>query len=159
MEMYEHLGFAIARLRWARQEDVSEWKGEYFASPDLAGQPALVRNDPRIDFDWGRAAPAANLPPENFSVRWTRQLYFPMGTYRFTVDVDDGVRLWVDEQLLIDQWHDGMTSYSGDIYLAAGQHTVRMEMYEHLGYAKARLGWMAQTTSTGWQDSPVPSPH
>jgi RNase P/RNase MRP subunit p29 len=153
MEMYEHTGGAMARLRWARQEGTPEWKGEYFANRELAGVPALVRYDLKVDFDWGRTAPVANLPPEDFSVRWTRELYFPVGTYRFTVDVDDGARLWVDDRLLIDRWHDGIGSYSGDIYLAEGKHRVRMEMYEHIGYAKARLWWTLRTNPVEWQGS------
>ena len=93
------------------------------------------------------------MPAEDFSVRWTRQLYFPVGTYRFTVEVDDGVRLWVDDQLLIDQWHDGIASYSGDIYLGEGKHAIRMEMYERTGYAKARLWWTLQTNRADWKGS------
>jgi RNase P/RNase MRP subunit p29 len=153
MEMYEHTGGAMARLRWVRQEGTPEWRGEYFANRDLAGQPTLVRYDLKIDFDWGRTAPAATMPAEDFSVRWTRQLYFPAGTYRFTTEVDDGVRLWVDGKLLIDQWHDGIASYSSDIYLGEGKHEIRMEMYERTGYAKARLWWTLQTNRADWKGS------
>ena len=151
MEMYEHTGGAMARLRWARQEGNPEWKGEYFANRKLAGEPALVRYDWKIDFDWGRRAPAANLPPENFSVRWTRQLHFPAGTYRFSAEVDDGARLWVDEQLVIDQWRDNMATHSGNVYLSEGKHQVRMEMYEHTGNAKARLWWTLETNRAEWK--------
>ncbi|MGD9144508.1 MAG: PA14 domain-containing protein [Anaerolineae bacterium] len=151
MEMYEHTGGAMARLRWARQEGNPQWKGEYFANRELAGVPALVRYDWKIDFDWGRAAPAANLPPENFSVRWGRELDFPVGTYRFTVEVDDGARLWVDDQLVIDQWRDNMATYSGSVYLSEGKHQVRMEMYEHTGDAKARLWWTLETNRAEWK--------
>jgi hypothetical protein len=151
VEMYEHTGGAMARLRWARQEGFPEWKGEYFANRRLAGGPSLVRNDLKIDFDWGAGAPAAGLPADGFSVRWTRQLHFPVGTYRFSVAVDDGVRLWVDDRLIIDQWHDGIGSYSGDVYLDEGKHQVRMEMYEHTGDAKARLGWALATNQAVWK--------
>ena len=53
---------------------ITQWRGEYFAGADLAGTPVLVRNDPAIGFDWGAAAPAAGLPADNFSARWTRNL-------------------------------------------------------------------------------------
>jgi len=153
METYEHTGGAMARLRWTRQEGNPQWKGEYFGNRDLAGAPALVRYDWKIDFDWARTAPAAQVPPEDFSVRWTREFYFPVGTYRFTVEVDDGVRLWVDDRLLIDQWHDGIAGYSADIFLGEGKHQIRMEMYEHTGYAKARLRWTLQTNAADWKGS------
>jgi hypothetical protein len=151
MEMYEHAGGAKARLWWARQEGFTEWKGEYFANRKLTGAPTLVRNDARIDFDWGAGSPAAGLPVDGFGVRWTRQLHFPVGTYRFDVEVDDGVRLWVDDRLVIDQWHDGVGSYGGDVYLVEGKHQIRMEMYEHTGNAKARLWWTLQTSSAEWK--------
>lgn len=150
MEMYERSGGAMARLRWTQQEGFPEWKGEYFANRNLSGQPALVRNDPRIEFNWGAGSPARGLPADNFSVRWTRKLHFPVGTYRFHVEVDDGVRLWVDDRLVIDQWHDGVGSYGGDIYLADGQHRVRLEMYERSGDAKIRLWWALATNRAEW---------
>ena len=151
MEMYEHAGSAKARMWWARQEGFPEWKGEYFANRNLSGQPALVRNDQKIDFGWGAGAPAPGLPADDFSVRWTRLLPFPVGTYRFQVEVDDGVRLWVDDRLIIDQWHDGIGSYSGDIYLAEGQHSMRLEMYERTGDAKIRLWWALVTNRAEWK--------
>jgi hypothetical protein len=151
MEMYEHAGGAKARLWWARQEGFPDWKGEYFANRKLSGDPALVRNDLNIDFNWGAGAPAGGLPADHFSVRWTRKIDFPVGTYHFGVEVDDGVRLWVDDQLLVDQWHDGIGSYSADLYLAEGKHQIRMEMYERAGDAKARLGWTLATNQADWK--------
>jgi len=151
MEMYEHAGSAMARMWWARQESFAEWKGEYFANRTLTGVPALVRNDANIHFNWGAGAPATGLPVDNFGVRWTRQIYFPAGAYRFTVEVDDGARLWVDDRLVIDQWHDGTASYTGEAYLAEGKHQVRMEMYEHTGGAMARLGWVLQESFPEWK--------
>jgi RNase P/RNase MRP subunit p29 len=151
MEMYENTGGAMARLRWTRQEGFPEWKGEYFANRKLTGTPVLTRNDANIDFNWGAGAPAAGLPADHFSVRWTRQLHFPVGTYRFSVEVDDGVRLWVDGRLIIDQWHDGIGSYSSDVYLTEGKHQVRMEMYERTGDAKARLRWTLAANQADWK--------
>ena len=139
MEMYEHMGGALARMWWGRQEGFPEWRGEYYANRDLAGEPSLVRNDAKIDFDWGASAPAAGLPADRFSVRWTRRIDFSPGTYRFSVEVDDGVRLWVDDQVVIDRWQDGIGTYSGDVYLDGGRHRVRLELYEPPGDAKARL--------------------
>ena len=153
MEMYEHTGGAMARMWWAPHPGIPEWKGEYFANRDLAGVPTLVRYDLKIDFDWGTASPVAGVPSDTFSVRWTRQLYFPMGIYRFTVEVDDGARLWVDDKLLIDQWHDGIASYSADIPLSEGKRQIRMEMYENTGYARARLTWALWTNPADWKGS------
>ncbi|MGQ9715804.1 MAG: PA14 domain-containing protein [Anaerolineae bacterium] len=126
----------------AAQSNETGWRGEYFANPFLAGQPAMVRTDPAIDFIWGTAGPVAGFPGDHFSVRWTRTLVLPEGRYRFTTYTDDGVRLWVDGTLLIDQWRDmAPTSFSAEVDLPEGPHTVRMEYYEASGGAVARLSW------------------
>jgi RNase P/RNase MRP subunit p29 len=159
LEMYERTGGAMARMWWARQEGFPEWKGEYFANPNLQGKPVVVRNDAMIDFNWGAGAPATGLPADNFAVRWTRQLHFSAGRYHFTVEVDDGARLWVDGTLVIDQWHDGIGSYSGDISLAEGTHTVRLQMYERTGGAMARLWWSQQAVITEWRGEYFANPN
>ena len=132
--------------------EVGGWRGEYFANRDLAGTPALVRVDPQIDFDWESGAPASGLPADNFSVRWTQDLNFSAATYRFYVYVDDGVRLWVDGALVIDQWHDSVpTNYTVDLVLAEGAHGVRMEYYERGGMAVAQLAWEALKDYPDWR--------
>jgi RNase P/RNase MRP subunit p29 len=151
VEMYERTGRAAITFWREVVETYPDWKGEYFGNSGLNGAPSLVRNDRGIDFNWGEGTPAPGLPVDNFGVRWTRQLQFPTGYYRFFVEVDDGVRLWVDGALIIDQWHDGIGSYTGDIYLTQGTHTVRMEMYEHAGGAKARMWWAQQEGFSDWK--------
>ncbi|HSR29133.1 MAG TPA: PA14 domain-containing protein, partial [Anaerolineae bacterium] len=151
LEMYEHTGGAMARLWWEQKGGFPEWKGEYFTNRKLKGTPALVRNDANINFSWGTGAPAAGLPADGFSVRWTRNLDFKEGLYRFTVEVDDGARLWVDDRLVIDQWHEGVGTYSGELRLSKGKHTVRMEMFEQTGAAMARLWWADQPELLQWK--------
>jgi hypothetical protein len=151
MEMYERTGRAAINFWRETIESYADWKGEYFGNTGLNGAPILVRNDKGIDFYWGEGAPAPGLTADNFSVRWTRQLRFPVGYHRFFAEVDDGVRLWVDGILIIDQWHDGIGSYSGGIYLTEGTHTVRMEMYEHAGAAMARMWWSRQESFPEWK--------
>jgi len=151
VEMYERTGKAAIAFWREPVGSYPDWKGEYFSNRKLNGSPAVVRNDKKIDFNWGNGAPAAGLPADNFSVRWTRKLHFTAGTYRFTVKVDDGARLWVDGQLIVDQWHDGIGTYTGDLYLAEGQHTVRMEMYERTGGAQAHLSWGPPTSPAEWK--------
>lgn len=152
MEYYEHTGDALAQLTWERIETYPDWKGEYYTNPSLSGMPALVRNDIAINFDWGSASPASSLPSDNFSARWSRSLSFPAGTYRFYTRVDDGVRLWIDDALVIDEWHDSSPStYSADVNLSDGVHRVKMEYYERLGGALAQLAWERVETYPDWK--------
>jgi hypothetical protein len=108
----------------------------------LSGDPALVRNDVKLDFDWGEGKPASGLPSDDFSARWTRTVRFEEGTYRFYVWVDDGVRLWVDDRLLIDAWYDhSLHELTENVALQTGEHDIRLEFYEHLFKAQVSLGW------------------
>ncbi len=150
LEMFEHTGGARVRLRWSNAANFPDWKGEYYNNKNLSGTPVLVRNDANLDFNWGTDAPAAGLPADNFSVRWTRDMDFTKGTYRFFVNADDGVRLWVAGHLIIDRWHDGPGAYTGDIVLPKGRHQIRMEMYERTGNAVAQLWWTQNDGATSW---------
>ena len=121
---------------------ITEWRGEYFNHRDPVGAPVLVRNDTRIDFFWGAGSPAPNLPADRFSVRWTRSLPLEAGTYRFYANTDDGVRLWVDDTLVIDQWNEGGRLRVGDVAgLNNGNHTLKVEYFEAIGAAYATVWW------------------
>jgi len=121
---------------------IRDWRGEYYSNAGLSGAPALVRNDVAINFNWGGAAPAANLPADHFSARWTRAQYFDEGVYRFHIMMDDGARLWVDERLVIDAWTDGgAREVTGDYRLGSGHHNLRLEYYERSGEARLALWW------------------
>lgn len=117
------------------------WKGEYFNNTDVSGVPAVVRDDDNIAFDWGQAYPLPGVGVDNFSVRWTRELELPAGTYRFTLRTDDGVRLWVDDALLIDRWTAGYATNEAVAQLTEGRHVVRVEYFEAGGEARAFLEW------------------
>jgi len=120
---------------------ITDWRGEYFANRELQGNAVLVRNDGYIDFSWGEGSPAPSIPVNGFSARWTRTREFREGTFRFTITVDDGVRLWVDSTLLIDEWHDGLGTYEADLYLTPGAHALRIEYYENVGAAQIHFDW------------------
>ncbi|MFN8490614.1 MAG: PA14 domain-containing protein [Caldilineaceae bacterium] len=133
---------------------ITDWRGEYYANATLSGAPVLVRNDLSIDFTWGDGAPTSNLPADHFSVRWTRSLYFNAGTYRFHAQMDDGLRLYVDSALVIDEWRDGgVPEVTADRYLGQGVHSLRVEYYENSGAARALVWWESvETTPTSFPD-------
>jgi len=129
---------------------ITEWRGEYFANPELAGNPALVTNEEKLDFDWHDRSPSPGLPADDFSARWTRSLPFAQGDYRFFAKADDGIRVWLDDWLVLDQWHTGPVAASGDFEaVGGGLHSVRVEYFEHLGDASASV-WWAPTSTTDW---------
>jgi len=144
VDYYEATGGAIAQFSWALASSGTtvNWRGEYYNNKTLAGQPALVRDDGAINFNWGTGRPADGINTDEFSVRWTRTLALEPGVYRFATTTDDGVRLWVNNQLVIDQWRDQpSTSFSADVSVPGGNVPVKMEYYENRDYAAATLTW------------------
>ena len=128
------------------------WYGQYFANSTLSGSPAFLRSDPEIRFDWANGSPGNRVGPDNFSVRWTRSVAFPGGVYRFFAQADDGVRVWVDDKLLIDQWHEASsTTYVADTYLWEGPHLLRVEYYDHTGRASVHVWWERQEIFPDWK--------
>jgi len=144
VEFYENAGGAVANVSWAPKPiNITNWRGEYFNNMVLSGAPVLVRDDAKINFDWGEGSPAPGVvSTDKFSARWTRTLNLAGGSYRFTATADDGVRVWVNDHLLIDAWRDqAPQTYSGEIYLPGGSVLVKMEYYENMGGAVAKLAW------------------
>ena len=119
------------------------WRGEYFANRWLVEAPVLIRNEAEINFYWGTGSPAPSVPSDNFSALWQRYVWFEADTYRFTISTDGGVRLWVGDRLLIEQWQDQSAAYNADISLTQGYHRVRLEYYDSGGSSAVRLSWTA----------------
>ncbi len=142
------LALLLPLPRMASAEDQA-WNGEYFANMELAGSPALVRSNQEMNFNWGLGSPDSSIPVDHFSARWTRRVYFPAGQFRFNVTVDDGVRLFVDNQPVIDQWRvTAPITYTSSIALGAGDHDVRLEYFENTERAIMHLWWEQDSTTT-----------
>jgi len=122
---------------------ITDWKGEYFDNTDVKDAPVVVRNDQSINFDWGTGAPAAGLPTDNYSVRWSRKAGFENSDYLFTVSVEGGVRLWLDGRMLIDDWvasgNRTLTGQSGVI--KAGDHDLRVDYFKSGGVGRISVKW------------------
>jgi hypothetical protein len=172
LEYYERSGGAVAQLLWssptmsrsviprgrlysgASQADSGSGNGlhaDYYDNIDFTGL-AGTRVDNRVDFDWGGQAPFAGMDQDSFSVRWTGVVEAPTsGVYTFSTLSDDGVRLWVDGLLLINNWSDhAPAENSGSIVLAGGQrYDIRVDYYERTGGAIMRLLWSSASTPKG----------
>jgi hypothetical protein len=124
------------------EPEIADWRGEYFDNRALDGDPIVIRNDKEIDFNWKGNSPSSGLPPDGFSARWTRELNFDASTYRFTIRIDDGARLWVDDRMVIDEWEDGsVRAISVDLEMTKGKHDLKLEYYERAGDASAHLNF------------------
>ena len=108
---------------------------------------AAQRIDRTINFDWSFRAPhnpQKGYPFDQFSVRWTGFLYAPItGRYTFRTISDDGIRVWVDDHLLIDEWRPQPPLVAtGQVSLRAGRYyAVRVEYFQAVRIGRAFLGW------------------
>ncbi len=123
--------------------------GIYFNTPDCAGEFFKTRYDPTVDFDWGQSAPFADMNSNGFSVRWVgRVIVSNSEHYTFHTVTDDGVRLWINNKLIIDAWRDEFLNLAAAPLLLIGGQTneIRMEMFDARDRAVARLFWSSPTT-------------
>jgi len=125
-------------------EYIAGFAGQYFDGKNF-DRFVRVRVEPEIDFGWGREQPIPELPADNFSVRWSGIFSAPHteGTneYRFTATTDDGVRLYADDQIMVNDWSDhGAKSFSFNSQLRSGENLpIVIEYYESLYGAVARF--------------------
>jgi glucose/arabinose dehydrogenase len=143
----------IHRITYQAQScSAGTFQGQYFDNTTLSGSPAVTRCDANINFNWGTGSPDPAVNADQFSARWTGQFSFSAGSYTFSTTTDDGVRLYVDNALVIDDWHDQTaTTTTSTISLSAGTHTVKVEYYDNTGSASANVSWHA-----GADQPPVP---
>ncbi len=115
---------------------------EYFNNMTLQGTPVLTRIDATVNFDWAGGSPGSGVNADNFSVRWTGKLVVPTsGLYEIGMNTDDGFRLYLNGQLLINDWNDHAARYTSvSVQLTAGQQNdLIIEYYENVGSAVAKL--------------------
>ncbi|MGC4032808.1 MAG: PQQ-dependent sugar dehydrogenase [Tepidisphaeraceae bacterium] len=139
----------IAEINFYDTPDVATGTGTglsaaYFNTVDLTGA-SVSRIDSVINIALsGDQSPATGIDPLTYSIRWTGQVQaVEAGTYTFGLTGDDGVRLWVDGQLLIDKWiNQAPTRYTASVTLAAGEKKdIRVEYYQNTQGATAKLEW------------------
>lgn len=135
--------------------------GQYFLPGPYQGSfgtRLAGRVDPTVHFNWGGGSPAPGVPSDGFSARWTGTLLAYGGSgsaYQLHVRSDDGVRLWLDGQLLVDEYHPSAgTEYTVGVTLAPGStHRIEVHYFELGGDALLELEW----TPPGSSREVVPS--
>jgi len=140
---YETTGTAKVKVSWTKVGATGPWAAKYFNNKDLSGDPALTRNDNAINFDWGGGSPATVIAADNFSAEWNGDFAFAAGTYRFTATVDDGIRVYLDNVLIIDEWHlTSVRTYFAELSVSAGTHHVKVQYFENNGQAVCKVSWV-----------------
>ncbi len=144
-----------ARFRTAGTGQGTGLTGNYWDELGFNGK-RLTRNDPIVDFNWGEGPPIPGIEPDFFTARWTGRIEAAVsGAFTFYIASDDGMRLWIDNKLLIDHWGSHpLSEAQGAITLQAGQrYNIRVDYQEREDTAIARLLWSA----TGLPKQVVPA--
>lgn len=117
--------------------------GSYFDNKDLTSLK-FTRVDPTINFNWGKGSPNSLIGNDTFSIIWNGYIAPPVNNiYTFYAYSDDGVRVWVNNQLIIDKWFNrSAREYMGTISLNGGQaYNIKVSYYENSGNAVIKLSW------------------
>jgi parallel beta-helix repeat protein len=154
------------RFSYARDEPLIAWQVKAWAWPDsldprregnwqrLTSAPLLFeRTWPRLDIMWYRPT-IRELPQARFAFDATGTVTLPPGDYTLRTISDDGIRVWIDGKLAIDNWdlHGSEIDYAS---LSGGRHEVRVQYFQIEGWAELRLDVLR-----GMQRSPgSPGPH
>jgi beta-glucosidase len=133
-----------AALYTTAAKTVHGLKGEYFDNPDLQGEPVLRRIDASVNFTWGFNGVSPRLK-KDYSVRWTG-LLVPQETsdYLLGFTGQDGYRVWVDDQLLVEDWtrHRPSTTITAPVHLEKNRaYAIRIEYFQTIRSAEAKLVW------------------
>lgn len=145
LEYFQTTGNAVIRLSWTRVDGNISTTGpiraEYFSNASVSGQPVLVRYESTpLSHNWGNGSPAPGvIPNDNFSARYTYTFDAQPGRYRFNVQSQDGVRLWVNGQLVVDRWQNGLQQQSIEIDLLGGIQHLIATYYNSVGPASINI--------------------
>lgn len=146
--LVQHSGNSLASARWQLLPVPTVGAGTGLSGNYYNGKNfetfVFSRIDPQINFDWGNGSPGSGINNDANSIRWTGKIEPRYsGEYTFYITSDNGRRLWINNQLVIDKWLDDWDiEYTGTITLTAGQqYDFKMEYFENYGGANAKLQW------------------
>lgn len=151
IEFADTLGLARIAAWWRgpgfdmpnESRDPYQWYAEYWGNRDLWWDAIAKVNEgaSNLNHNWGSGGPGYNLPVDDFGSRFQRRVYFDCGTYRFHITNDDGVRFWIDDESVLDEWRYHIGNYFEEVELSTGYHELKLEHFEGGGDAKISLDW------------------
>ena len=137
--------------------------GQYYENNSLSGAPYTVRQDPKIYFtfftgpseddqgspfyynhDGHEDESDPSFPRNYYSMRWLGRLLAPVtGTYAFGFYMDDGFRIWMNDTLLVNDWHIHAAAYDTvRVNLVAGRlYNFRAEYFQQTSRAYVQWFW------------------
>lgn len=182
VEYYESKGGSIAQVFWSSPKQTGGQKviiprmhlrtnytgavnsgltAEYYDNREMQGLPDLTRTDKSVYFDWGMDEPVNGIGfNDRFSVKWTGRVYSDHNEpYTFCTEADDGTRLWINDDLVINNWYlSGLKLVCGQINLNQGWNNLRLDYFDFSIYASVKLFWKSPSQTGGVIQS-IPTDH
>ncbi|OQP47877.1 hypothetical protein A4H97_30675 [Niastella yeongjuensis] len=128
-------------------------KAYYYRNESLKGDPSAIRPDSMPFYNWGEGTPAIGtaFQGDHFSVRWLGRFKAPVtGPYKFAATFDDGMRLFVNDTLLMDRWKKINSWDSVKLNLVKDElYNMRIEYYDDWGSAHTEWFWRPPMTPNG----------
>ncbi len=153
VDYVQQAGLAYVRLTFYRVSSVppapqpppttsGPWNAQFFNNTGISGPPVATANYNSLNFNWGYGSPAANVPSTNWSATFVQYAYFNAGTYQFIATSDDGVQVFVDGNLVINQWQvQSARTFTANYYMGAGSHTILVKYFQAAGVAQLQVYW------------------
>jgi uncharacterized protein YgiM (DUF1202 family) len=133
-----------------------QWTAQYYNNAALSGSPVLIQSEGSPSHNWNTGSPGGSVPADNFSARWTSTQTLDAASYQLSLQADDGVRAFVDGNLVINEFHSATTNtYTANLTLGAGNHTIVIEYYEAGGNAFINYNLNRITSVVVQQPNPV----
>lgn len=136
-----------------RNEETT-WVGEIYPNLNFSGNPIILggsnslKKYSSLNFDWKKNSPHPLIPNDRFSARFTKYEHFNEGYYTFQTHSDDGFRIFVDDQLVINSWSPGSALLKeGKVFISEGLHKVKVEYFENTGLAQLKVNYFQTPNS------------
>ncbi|WP_053360609.1 PA14 domain-containing protein [Bacillus sp. FJAT-27251] len=120
-------------------ENIGKWEASFYPTVNLTGIPINQFFD-ELNFSWGQGSPHPTIPSDKFSASFVKKINLQAETtFQLEGRADDGIRIYIDGQLYVDQWKNGVNDFNRLVTLAAGEHTIKVDYYDNLYSATLRV--------------------
>jgi hypothetical protein len=144
----------------ATAQNGNQWRVDYYPNLDWAGYPVATYSTGLVAFNWGTNPPAYGMPAQDWTARMTTDAFFYAGLYRFTVQADDEVALFIDGVTYLDTRGQGQSgkTFTIDIPLNQNYHRVQVDFRQFSGTAYLYVTWTYDKATAPPVSTPLPPP-